>query len=64
NRYQFKTVRNAIRKFKTLKDKEEASKEFSRLASLIDKLAKRGVIHSNNAANKKSGLARYIAHLS
>lgn len=64
NRYQYKTVRNAIRKFKTIKDKEEALKEYDNLASAIDKLAKRGVIHQNNAANKKSELHRYIAHLS
>jgi small subunit ribosomal protein S20 len=64
NNYQHKTVRNAIRKFKTLKNKEEAEKEFKRLAGLIDKLAKRGVIHKNNAANKKSGLQKHIAYIS
>ncbi|MBT3421805.1 MAG: 30S ribosomal protein S20 [Bacteroidetes bacterium] len=64
NRYQFKTVRNAIRNFKAIKDKEEAVKEYDRLSSMIDKLAKRGVIHQNNAANRKAGLANFIAHLS
>ncbi|MBC8343664.1 MAG: 30S ribosomal protein S20 [Bacteroidetes bacterium] len=64
NRYQFKVVRNSIRKFKTIKEKEEEEKEFDKLSSLIDKLAKRGVIHQNNAANKKASLAKYIAHLS
>jgi small subunit ribosomal protein S20 len=64
NRYQFKTVRNAIRKFKAIKDKEEAQKELERLSSMIDKLAKRGVIHQNNAAHKKAGLAKHIAHIS
>ncbi|HPD64152.1 MAG TPA: 30S ribosomal protein S20 [Bacteroidia bacterium] len=63
NRYQYKTVRNAIRKFKTIKTKEEALAEYNTLASKIDKLAKTGVIHKNNASNKKSELHRYIAHL-
>jgi len=64
NRYQYKTVRNAIRKFKALKDKEEATKFYNDLASMIDKLAKKGVIHKNNASNKKSDLAKHIALLS
>lgn len=64
NKYQFKTVRNAIRKFKGIKDQEEAQKEFDRLASMIDKLAKRKVIHANNAANKKAGLAKHLQVIS
>jgi len=64
NRYQYKTVRNAIRKFKALKDKDEAEKSFTSLISMIDKLAKTGVIHKNNADNKKSGLAKHLALLS
>lgn len=63
NRYQHKTVRNAIRKFMTIKEKEEAVKEYNRLSSLIDKLAKKDVIHKNTAANKKSNLANHIKHL-
>ena len=49
-----------MRKFKTIKDKEEAAKEYDRLSSMLDKLAKSGVIHKNNAANKKSGLSKHI----
>lgn len=64
NRYQFKTVRNAVRKFKAITNKEEAVKEYDRLASMIDKLAKRNVIHPNNAANKKAGLAKHIEFIS
>lgn len=64
NRYQHKTVRNAVRNFMTIKDKEEAQKEYIRLSSLIDKLAKKNVFHKNTAANKKSNLARYLQNLS
>jgi small subunit ribosomal protein S20 len=60
NKYQLKTVRNAMRKFKTIKNKEEAAKEYDRLSAMLDKLAKSGVIHKNNAANKKSGLSKHV----
>jgi small subunit ribosomal protein S20 len=63
NRYQYKTVRNAIKKFKEIKEKEEALKECSRISSLIDKLAKTGVLHQNTAANKKSNLQQHILHM-
>ena len=58
NRYYGKTTRNAIRDLKALKGKDEATKQFPDVASMIDKLAKRGVIHKNKAANLKSKLAK------
>jgi small subunit ribosomal protein S20 len=57
-------MRNAIRNFKALTDKEAAVKEYDRLSAMIDKLAKTGVIHKNTAANKKSGLAKHIHFIS
>lgn len=60
NKYYGKTTRNAIRDLKVLKTNGEASKEFPDVASMIDKLAKRGIIHKNKAANLKSKLARKI----
>ena len=57
NRYYGKTTRNAIRDLKALKG-EEMGKELPDVASMIDKLAKRGVIHKNKAANLKSKLAK------
>ena len=57
NKYYGKTTRNAIRDFKAAEGKE-ASEKFPEVASMIDKLAKRGVIHKNKAANLKSKLAR------
>ncbi len=56
NKYQHKTTRNAIRKIRIMESKEEATKLFPSVASMIDKLAKRNVIHSKKAANLKSGL--------
>jgi small subunit ribosomal protein S20 len=44
-------------------NKEEAVKFFPKVASMIDKLAKRNVIHKNKASNLKSGLAVHINKL-
>ena len=60
NRYQGKTTRNALRVFRTLDNKEEATKQMPSILSRIDKLAKRGIIHRNKAANLKSKLARSV----
>ena len=60
NRYYGKTTRNAIRDLKALKGKDDAAKQLPDVASMIDKLAKRGIIHKNKAANLKSKLARRV----
>lgn len=57
NKYYGKTTRNAIRDLKELNGKEMAAK-FPDVASMIDKLAKRNVIHKKKAANLKSKLAK------
>ena len=57
NKYYGKTTRNAIRNLKELKGKEMGAK-LPEVASMIDKLARRGVIHKNKAANLKSKLTR------
>ncbi|PWH83117.1 30S ribosomal protein S20 [Algibacter marinivivus] len=63
NKYQHKTTRNAIKKLKELTDKKEAEKMFPTVVSMLDKLAKKNVIHANKAANLKSGLAKHVAAL-
>lgn len=60
NKYYGKTTRNAIRDLKALKGKE-ATDKFPDVASMIDKLAKRGIIHKNKAANLKSKLSKKTA---
>ena len=57
NRYYAKTTRNAIKTLRNETSKEEAEKSFPLVASMIDKLAKRNIIHKNKAANLKSKLA-------
>jgi small subunit ribosomal protein S20 len=60
NKYYGKTTRNAIRDLKALKTGKEAGDQLPEVASMIDKLAKKGVIHKNKAANLKSKLARKV----
>ena len=63
NRFQHKTTRNAIKKLRDLTTKKEAQKLFPTVISLIDKLTKRNIIHSNKASNIKSKLAKHVASL-
>ena len=56
NRYYSKTMRNALRDIRAISDKGEATSKLANMTSMIDKLAKRGMIHKNKAANLKSGL--------
>ncbi|MEQ9262137.1 MAG: 30S ribosomal protein S20 [Owenweeksia sp.] len=59
NRYQHKTARNAIRDLRKNEDKKEVEKKLPEVFSMIDKLAKKNIIHSNKAANLKSSLSRH-----
>ncbi len=63
NKYQHKTTRNAIKKLRELSDKSEAEKMFPSVVSMLDRLAKKNVIHANKAANLKSGLAKHVSAL-
>jgi small subunit ribosomal protein S20 len=63
NRYQLKSTRTIIKKVLLCKDKKEAEKLFVEAQSMIDKLAKKNIIHKNNASNKKSKLALHISKL-
>lgn len=58
NRYYGKTTRNAIRDLKAITDGSAYAAQLPNVESMIDKLAKRGVIHKNKAANLKSKLAK------
>ncbi len=60
NRYYGKTTRNAIRTLLAKSDKASAQDELSKVISMIDKLAKRNVIHKNKASNLKSGIVKRI----
>ncbi len=61
NKYQHKTTRNAIKKLRELTDKKEAEALLPSVVSMLDRLAKKNIIHANKAANLKSGLVKHIA---
>ena len=58
NRYQSKTVRNAVKKLRATEEQETVQKDLPKVISQIDKLAKKSVIHRNKAANLKSKLMK------
>lgn len=60
NKYQHKTTRNAIKKLRETDNKSEAQTLYVEVTSMIDKLAKRNIIHDNKAANMKSRLAKFV----
>ncbi|MBE2288221.1 MAG: 30S ribosomal protein S20 [Flavipsychrobacter sp.] len=61
NRYYGKTTRNAIRTLLASSEKAVSQEELSKVVSMIDKLAKRNVIHKNKAGNLKSGIVKRLA---
>lgn len=60
NRYTAKTTRNAIKSLRLTTDKKEAGALLINVTSMLDKLAKKNVIHKNKAANIKSKLTRHV----
>jgi small subunit ribosomal protein S20 len=64
NKYYAKTTRNAVKKLRSLTAKDEAAKMFPEVVTMLDKLAKKKVIHKNKAGNLKSSLAKHVSSLS
>lgn len=60
NRYVAKTTRNSVKGLRLTTDKEEAKKLYPQVCSMLDKLAKKNVIHKNKASNLKSKLAHHV----
>jgi len=54
---KFKTAIKAVRQ---APDRETAAKEMKNTVSLLDRMARRGIIHKNKAANLKSKLSKSI----
>ncbi len=64
NRYQHKTMRNALRELRASTDKKLVEERLPSVFMMIDKLAKKNIIHSNKAANLKSSLSKHLNALS
>ena len=63
NRYQAKSTRTVLKKIRGEKDKKAAEAALPKVISMLDKLAKKNVIHKNKASNIKSKLAKHVAKL-
>ena len=60
NRYQAKTMRNAMKDLREDQDNKSASVNLPKVIAMVDKLAKKNVIHKNKAANLKSKLTKKV----
>ena len=60
NKYQHKSTRTAIQKLRETKNKKEAQGLLVYVSSMIDKLAKKNIIHKNKASNLKSKLTKHV----
>ncbi|MBR1387821.1 MAG: 30S ribosomal protein S20 [Alloprevotella sp.] len=63
NRYYAKTMRNAVRKLRATTEKAAAEELLPKVQKMLDKLAKRHIIHKNKAANLKSSVALHVNKL-
>ena len=63
NRYYAKSARTAVRNLRNTSDKKSAEEQLSKVSSLLDKLAKKNIIHKNKAGNLKSSLAKHVNKL-
>lgn len=64
NRYYAKTARTFLKRIRAAKDKKSALELQPLVFSMLDKLAKRNIIHPNKAANLKSKVSKHINALS
>lgn len=63
NRYFARSTRNAIKVLRETTKKEEGVELLPKVTALLDKLAKKKIIHKNKASNLKSSLAIHVNKL-
>lgn len=60
NLSQKNRVRTKIKTLKSVEEKEAAEELLNDVKGELDRLAAKGIIHKNRAANKKSKLEKYV----
>lgn len=60
NRYQNKTTRTFVKRLRNTTDKAEAQELLKKVIGMLDKLAKKNIIHKNKASNQKSKLTKLV----
>jgi small subunit ribosomal protein S20 len=63
NRYYARTTRNAVRQLRATTEKDQATEMLPKVAAMLDKLAKKNIIHKNKAGNLKGKLTKYVNSL-
>jgi len=63
NKYYAKTTRNALKAIRATTNKEEAGVLLPKLTSMLDKLAKKNIIHKSKASNLKSSIVKHVSSL-
>ncbi|HKE92109.1 MAG TPA: 30S ribosomal protein S20 [Gemmatimonadales bacterium] len=60
NRAQRSALRTALKRVRGAASKQEATQAYAVAVRLLDRAARKGLIHRNNAARHKSRLAKYV----
>jgi small subunit ribosomal protein S20 len=63
NKYYAKTMRNALKTLRATTNKKEAAAMVPKMNSMLDRLAKKHIIHIKKAANLKSSIEKYVNSL-
>ena len=63
NKFYARTTRNAVRDLRAISNKTEAEEMLPKVAAMLDKLAKKNVIHKNKASNLKSSVTKHVNSL-
>lgn len=63
NRAQRSTLRTALKRVRAAGTKQEATQAYAAAVRLLDRAARKGLIHKNNAARNKSRLATMIGRM-
>lgn len=60
NKYYAKSTRNALKELRSTTDKTAAANMLPKVSAMLDKLAKKNIIHPNKAANLKSEISKQV----
>ena len=60
NRAQRSALRTALKRVRSAATKQEATDAYAAAVRLLDRSARKGLIHKNNAARSKSRLAVFV----
>jgi len=60
NKHYKAKIKSAVKNVLASKKKDAAEKELKKAVSVLDRAATKGILHRNNASNKKSKLTRHV----